>query len=185
MEYREYRLLFEADKNRAEQLLYNEYINYVYAIVFSRLRSCATREDISECVIDVFIDIYTFYEKGNVTSEDMKGFIGTVAYRKAAAYFKKLCRNRSVPLDELADTLPSGEDIQQNAEQKDLHGILLDMIDSLGEPDSTIIVQKYFYGRNSREIARIVPLSPVMIRVRSGRALKKLRKLLSDKNISL
>lgn len=185
MEYHEYHLLMAADKSRAEQLLYDEYVNYVYTIVFSHLRSCATREDINECVIDVFMDVFTFYEKGDIISDDMKGFIGTVAYRKSAAYFKKLCRNSSVPLDDMADTIPSDEDITQNAELNELRGILLDMIERLGEPDSTIIIQKYFYGRSSREISKIIPMSPVMIRVRSGRALKKLRKLLSDKDISL
>lgn len=185
MDYREYRLLLQADRDRAERLLYGEYVNYVYAIVYSRLRSCATREDIGECVIDVFMDVFAFYEKDGAVSDDMKGFIGTVAYRKSAAYFNRLCRSSTVPLDDVAEALPSEDDIQQDAELSELRGILLDLVDSLGEPDSTIIMQKYFYGRSSREIARIVPLSPVMIRVRCSRALKKLRRLLADRDISL
>jgi DNA-directed RNA polymerase specialized sigma24 family protein len=46
----------------------------------------------------------------------------------------------------------------------------------LGEPDATIVVQKYYFGRKMAEIAEMTGLNPHAAQVRCGRALKKLRK---------
>ena len=87
--------------------------------------------------------------------------------------------------DEFVPEMASDEDVAEAAETNDTRRILLELIDSLGEPDATIIMQKYYYRRSSREIAELVPLSPAMVRVRSSRALKKLRKLLSGRDIMI
>ncbi|MBR3422254.1 MAG: sigma-70 family RNA polymerase sigma factor [Ruminococcus sp.] len=183
----DYRLLLAADKIKAQRKLFDEYINYVYTIAFNRLRSCGSHEDIDECVSDIFAEVFSSYKPVANSDADMKGFIGTVALRKSAAYYRRLSRdNTALSLDsETAVSIPSPDDITVDSELNEIRRILLRLIYDLGEPDSTIIIQKYYYGRTSREIAQIVPLSPSMIRVRSSRALKKLRRLLEDKDITI
>ena len=177
MTHGEYRLMLKTEKKKAQRMIFDEYYNYVYAIVHIRLRN-GCREDVDECVSDVFSDVFT---------GDMKGFIGMIAERRATDYYRRLSRPPvSVSIDDdTAEVLPAADDVLKSAEDNELRRILLELIDSLGEPDATILIQKYFYNRNSREISDIVPLSPVMVRIRSSRALKKLRKLLSDRDISL
>ena len=46
MKQSEYQKLLTTDKNKAQRNLFNEYLNYVYTIVFNRLRSSGSREDI-------------------------------------------------------------------------------------------------------------------------------------------
>lgn len=187
MKHSEYQELLKKDKDKAQKALFGEYLNYVYTIVFNRLRSCGSREDTDECVSDVFTDIFASYEYRPYPDSDLKGFVGTVALRKSAAYYHRLCKKAgTVSLDDgNTGEVPSGEDISEAAETKERRRRLLSLIDSLGEPDSTIIIQKYYYGRSSREISEEVSLSPAMVRVRSSRALKKLRKMLSDNDISV
>ena len=186
MTHSEYRLLLKTDRTKAQRALFNEYLNYVYAIAYNRLHSCGSREDIGDCVLDVFMDVFSSYDEKSDLSGDIKGFIGTVAFRKAANYYRKLCRNGvGVPLDEYAEAIPSDENIAVSTENSELRTILLDLIESLGKPDSTIILEKYFYGSSTLDIAKIVHLSPITVRVRSSRALKKLRKLLADKDITI
>ena len=187
MKHSEYQKLLEKDKSEAQKKIFKEYLNYVYTIAFNRLRSCGSREDIDECVIDIFNDVFSSYETKPDLTDDMKGFIGTVALRKSAAYYHRLCkRSNTVSLDdEYTQDIPSAEDVSGAAETKDSRQILLKLINSLGEPDAAIIIQKYYYGRTSREIAGFVSLSPAMVRVRCSRALKKLRKLLSENDISI
>ena len=186
MKYSEYQQLLETDKSKAQRTVFDEYLNYVYTIAFNRLRSCGSREDIDECVSDIFTDIFASFDYKSVTNDDIKGFIATVALRKTATYYHRLCKKaKNISLDdEYNDTFPSTEDISDAAEKKETRRLLLKLIDDLGEPDSTIIMQKYYYGRNSCEISKFVSLSPAMIRVRNSRALKKLRKLLSENDIS-
>ena len=187
MKHSEYQKLLDTDKNKAQKKVFDEYLNYVYTIAFNRLRSCGKREDIEECVSDIFIDIFASYEYKTDLDGDMKGFIATVALRKSAAYYHRLCRKTNIFSldDEFVPEMASDEDIAEAAETNDTRRILLELIDSLGEPDATIIMQKYYYRRSSREIAELVPLSPAMVRVRSSRALKKLRKLLSGRDIMI
>ena len=79
----------------------------------------------------------------------------------------------------------AADDVQKRTENNEIRRILLELIDGLGEPDATIIIQKYFYNRNSREISQIVPLVPVSIRIRSIKALRKLKKMFNDRNITI
>ena len=74
-----------------------------------------------------------------------------------------------------SDTDISGE--YEKAEQAEK---LLNLILSLGEPDASIIIQKYYYDRNSVEIAKMTGLNPVAVRMRLSRALKRMRKLLEE-----
>ncbi len=186
MTHGEYRLMLKTEKKKAQRMIFDEYYNYVYAIVNIRLRN-GCREDVDECVSDVFSDVFSSYDPDMLITGDMKGFIGMIAERRATDYYRSLSRSPvSVSIDDdTAEVLPAADDVLKSAEDNELRRILLELIDSLGEPDATILIQKYFYNRNSREISDIVPLSPVMVRIRSSRALKKLRKLLSDRDISL
>ena len=187
MKHSEYQQLLKTDKNKAQRAIFDEYLNYVYTIAFNRLRSCGSREDIDECVSDIFTDIFGSYENKSIENNDIKGFISTIALRKSAAYYHRLCKNKkSISLDdEYTETLPSNENISESAEKNETRRTLMKLIESLGEPDSTIIIQKYYYGRNSFEISGFVSLSPAMIRVRNSRALKKLRRLLAENDISI
>ena len=187
MTHSEYRLLLKTDRNKAHKMLFDEYLNYVNTIAFNRLRSCASREDINECVMDIFLDVYSSYDTDSEISGDIKGFIGTIAYRRATDHFRRLSKYSSdISLDDvLSDVIPSDHDIAENAEHNELSRILLELIDCLGEPDSSIIIQKYYYGRSAGEIAEMLGISPVTARVRSSRALKKLKKMLSDRDITI
>lgn len=117
----------------------------------------------------------------------MSGFIGTIARRKAAALYKSIisgAENVSID-DESAQQLSSEQDVERETAANEQRRIILGKIAGLSEPDSTIIIQKYYYGRSAAEIAGMVKLTPENIRVRSGRAVKKLKEMLEKEDISL
>ena len=66
----ELKALTGSSPNDWQRLFYDEYKSYVYTIVFNRLRSCASREDIEECVCDVFVDVYLSYDEYRDVSGD-------------------------------------------------------------------------------------------------------------------
>ena len=188
MTHEDFREALKKSKEAGQRALFDEYCNYVYAIVFNKLRSCAGREDIEECVGDVFADVYIFYDSEGGYSGDLSGFIGTVARRKAVDTYNRLVFGKivTVPIDnDEPQQLSSDEDVEEIISQNELRRILLDKIDELGEPDTTIIIQKYFYRRTAKEISKLVELSPEAIRVRSGRALKRLKEALERAGITL
>ena len=75
----ELRLLMADSVQKCHRAVFDKYCNYVYAIAFKILKSCGSREDVEECVSDVFVKIYRSYANGELRDGDLKGFVGAVA----------------------------------------------------------------------------------------------------------
>ena len=180
----EYSALLDQNSGKAHEILFNEYYNYVRAVVFNRLRSIAGNEDIEECISDVFADVFFYFSKP--TDNDLKGYIGTVAKRISIDWYKKLMRSsgRNVSIDDDDFTeLSSGEDIVSDSEHSELRRILMNCIKTLGEPDSSIIIQKFYYNMDSVRIGKTLDMKPSAVRMRCKRAAEKLRMLLESYGI--
>ncbi len=182
----EYHSLMVSSPENAQNLLFDEYFNYVYTIVFNKLRSIASKEDIEECVSDAFADAFFYLKKSDAHNGDLKGLIASIAARRSVDMFRKLNpkSGRTVPLEEagyIADSIRP----ENTAEASMMRSLLLDSINQLGEPDSTIVMQKYYGNMNSRDIGKNLSLSPAAVRVRCSRALKKLKNILAVNGITL
>ncbi|MCR4646718.1 MAG: sigma-70 family RNA polymerase sigma factor [Oscillospiraceae bacterium] len=183
MQENEIRHLLQSAPERGCQALFEEYWQYAYAIVFHILRDCGSREDMEECTADALNDVMRGFEPAH--SGSLKAYIGTIAKRRAIERRRVQLpkHGRTVSLDsEDGMALPSEEDVAASAEQTELTKRLLNAITALGEPDATILIHKYFYDRNSVQIARSLGMNPITVRSRCARALKRLRSSLSDLN---
>lgn len=184
---KDYRELYRKSPTEAQNMLFEEYVGYVYSIVYNKLRSCGTHEDIEECVGDVFLAVYLNYDNNGSFDGNLKGFIGTIANRKAISKFRSITlhtEHTSSLEDELLEIADS-ECIEEKAEKSELRDILLNVIKSLGEPDSTIILQKFYFNENSNKIAKKLSMTSDNVRARCSRAMKKLQKLLALQGIIL
>lgn len=181
---REIHLMIVNSRKDGFKALFQQYQSYVYTIVWSRLRTVGTAEDAEECISDIFAQIFLHYD--DIEEGSLQAYIGTVARNKAVDYFRKLKNEISFysENEEELSKLDSDVNVENDIEQLEINKILYDKINLLGKPDSTIIIMKYFYGRKSKDIAKQVNMSPVTVRVRLNRALKKLRRLLTDEGIS-
>jgi len=167
--------------------LVREYGRYVYAIVYNKLRGCGTSEDIEECVSDVFADLFMKCEFDTSSVNDIKYLISTIAKRRAVDCFRSLCSKSSYVAeaddDEMRE-LASDFSLDEHIDKSELRRVLLDKIEELGEPDSTILIQKFYYNRNSNEIAKSVSMTAVAVRARCSRAMDKLRAKLVESGIT-
>lgn len=165
--------------------LFAEYSGYVYTIVWNRLRTVCTKEDAEECVSDVFAEIFRQFD--SIAPGGLHGLIAAAANRRAVDYFRRATAKKqqaAIPEDALPE-LRSPDDVAADYESGELSALLLETVLTLGEPDATIIVQKYYYGRNSDEIAQTLQMKPSAVRVRLSRALKRLRGKLSEAGITM
>ncbi len=182
----ELRTQLRKSPEKGARALYDTYFNYVYTIVFCILRDCAGREDMEECVMDVFMEVLRHYDTTHEGS--IKAYIGTVAKRRAIDVRRVMfSRSRhTVPLEsEQLAVMPSDMRVEETAEQAERSRILLDCILALGEPDAAILLQRYFYDRKTKEIAQVLGISPAGVRMRCTRAMKRLKQKLSEKGITL
>ena len=172
-------------RSEAHNLLFEEYYNYVGTIVVNRLGCLGSREDTEECISDIFAKVFFSLEK-NPVSGDLKAFIGTVAKRTSIDRFRSLSAKsgRTIALeDERFSGVSSDDDLEADNEKRELKRIVADCIRSLGEPDSTIVIQKFYYNKNSSQIAGLLSMKPSAVRMRVKRAAARLRKALAERGI--
>ena len=183
----EYSELFRQSEDNAYRVLFDEYGDYVYTIVYSKLHSSGSREDIEECVSDVFAKIFFSYDTSSDFPGDMKGYIGTVAKRTAIDFFRRTSayKNNTEEFDDTIYCIKSDEDIESASDRSEMQSILMREIESLGEPDSTIILQKYYFDRNSNEIAKMLSMKASAVRMRCKRAMSRLEENLIRIGITL
>ena len=174
-------LLSEINKNPSKgfSLLLSEYSPLVFKICRAVLVPVGTNEDARECAADVFSDFFKNREKFDISKGSIKSFLAFSAKNKAIDRYRKLKREneKTVPLDE-AESLSSPVRVFDESEKKERSRLVKEAVLSLGEPDSTIIIRKYFFGETAEEIGEKVLLSPQAVQKRSRRALQKLKELL-------
>ena len=177
----------EQSSEAARRALFDEYCGYVYVICANKLKGCAGGEDIDECLNDTFAAVFRYLDTSSGHEGDLKGIIGTIARRTAISYFRRLSpdADRTVSIDaENIRELPSDMNVADEAERSAMSETVLDCIEALGKPDSSIIVYFYYYGKSTKEIASLTGLSSTAVQQRLSRARKKLKKLLSETGIS-
>ena len=156
--------------------LLNELGRYVYVIVFNKLRSCGTKEDVEECVSDVFAELFIIAEDGKC--DDIRKMAGIIAKRRAVDYFRKLSvsQNKMVCVEyeefsKFADTL----NVEVLSDSNEVRRDILREIEALGEPDSTILMQKFYYNKTSSEIGKTLKMTASTVRSRCVRAIERLK----------
>ncbi|HAG14167.1 MAG TPA: RNA polymerase subunit sigma-24 [Ruminococcus sp.] len=185
MTERELRSMISQSREDGYRALFQQYQNYVYAIIWNKIKTVGTKEDAEDCVSEVFTDVFLHYD--DIHEGSLQSYIGTVAKHTAIDMFRKrtsVKMQKQVEEEEL-QFVAADTDVASEFENKTVSGILYEKIRSLGEPDATIVLQKYFYDRKADEIAKTLEMQTVAVRVRLSRALKKLRKLLAEDGVSL
>lgn len=104
----------------------------------------------------------------------MKAYLCATARNLAINCLKKRKGTQEVPLDELACSSEQTESSAlRNLEAEELINAVL----ALGEPDSKIILYRYYFDLPSKEISSLLGIRPNTIDQRLRRALGKLNRL--------
>ena len=184
---KELRHYMERSIEEGRRALFDEYCGYVYAICANKLKGCGTHEDTEECLCDTFASIFRYLESHTDENGDLRGVIGTIAKRTAISYFRRLSTKIGTTVSvesESIGELSSDIRIAEEAEKTILREVMLNCVNKLGEPDSTIIVYFYYYGMKTKQIASITGMSDTAVQKRLSRARKKLRELLKEAGIT-
>jgi len=178
--------LMRETPSQGQRVLFDKYYSYVYSIVNRIISGYGSPDDSEECVIDVFASVIMKLVPDDNCS--LKSYIGTIARNSAISMRRSLTaktgKNVSADDEDMAE-IADGNDIEEYHDSSETSELLLKKISELGPPDSIIIIQKYYYDRSSKEIAEMVGLNAAAVRMRCGRAMKRLKKLLEADGITL
>ena len=171
------------------RILTAQYGGLVYSITRRRLQGCLRKEDIEECVSDVFFELYRCRDKIDLSKGSLKTFLLTIAERQAIKYYER--KTDKFDKISLQEQLEKGEEplsdhnVEQQTIQKEESRLLIEAIKGLGEPTASIVIQKYYYGMTAKEIGQRAGLSKNAVEKRLKRGLEKLKTVLQSEHDQL
>jgi RNA polymerase sigma-70 factor (ECF subfamily) len=158
------------------------YAGYVYAVARSKLAKVASAEDIEECTSDVFAIFYGSATGLYLTKGSVKSYLMVIAKRRAMYMYRKFISKpvflEDINADYYTNTLCAEDDITISVEEEDERKALIAAVNSLGEPDTTIIYRRFYLGEPVEETARRVNLSESSVVKHTRKSLEKLRVIL-------
>jgi RNA polymerase sigma-70 factor (ECF subfamily) len=175
-------VFLHTNPQRGFEIIINQYTGLMYKIAYNKLSSVCTREDIEECVSDIFVLFYEQRAAIDLSRGSIKSFLMILAKRTAIKRFNSAC-STNTKLTSIDDEtlspkhLIAKEDITSPFE-KETRLMLIGAVKALEEPDCTIILRKYYLGETAKEIAKSVYLSQNAVEKRIARNLKKLKNIL-------
>lgn len=155
-----------------------QYASIIYSIVAGRTRGVASEEDIEECVSDIVFEIYQKANTIDLEKGSLQAWTSVVARNRAINLFKKKARerDRTGPAENL-ELQACTTDSEQSVINADERRRLLEAVKDLGEPDSIIIIRRFYFGQRSKEIAKDLDMTVSAVDTRLSRAITKLHSM--------
>ncbi len=162
------------------QELMDEYMGFVYSIVYKKLYMVATKEDIEETVSDAFVKLYKSLDYYDFEKSSIKTFIAVISKNTATDKFRQLTANNVVLLnvDDFPEIQDDEEDTSRYYIQKEEQEEIFKAVFNLKEPNRTIIFRRFYLNETVAEIANKMRISPNAVQKRLLRTLKKLKTVL-------
>lgn len=173
--------LKEQDSEALDEAI-KKYTRLVSAIICNIAGSQLTAEDVEELTEDTFIAMW--YNSDKLEVGKLKAYICQIAKNKTKNKLRDLNKHSKVISIENI-TLEDDFLLTNDIEEKHASMTLLEAIDEIGEPDREIIIRRYYYYQNSKQIGEIMNMNAQTVRTKISRAKDKLKKILTERGFSL
>ncbi len=175
------RKLKEHDSDALDAAI-QKYTRLVSAIICNIAGSQLTAEDVEELTEDTFIAMW--YNTDKLQEGKLKAYICQIAKNKTKNRLRDMNKHSKVVSIE---TIVTEDDflLSDDVEEKYASMTLLEAIDEIGEPDREIIIRRYYYYQNSKQIGEIMQMNSQTVRTKIARAKDKLKKILTERGFTL
>ena len=171
--------LLHMDPQQGYAELTDQYLGFVYKIMYSKLSGSCSKEDIEESVCDIFYEFYCNRDKINLEKGSIKALLSVFAKRRAINLFHKMTKGKesiSFYDDKIQHLLIDHKNAENQVLETEKKTELLKIIKGLGSPDCEIVLRKHYYGQTLKEISIDLGMKAKTVEKRYERALKKLQK---------
>lgn len=157
-----------------------KYTGYVYTILRNFSHGTLPQEDLEELTADVFLRLWNSRNRLRDGS-DLAPYLAAIARNGVKNRFRMLGKQPPV-LQSYEDlTLSDAKDLCGDAEMVEMIACLLRALDSLCEPDRSLMIRFYFYGEKTSALAKAYHMTDAAVRLRLHRSRGKLRKLMTER----
>lgn len=164
------------DQIKFEQI-YQDYYNKIYCFVKNRI---GQEQDAEELTADIFTTVYKNLERYQPEISSLDTWLYVITGNRVKNYYRS--RKDELLTDEMEDKIQneelSAEDVTMLRQEREY---LLQCLKQLPTRERSIIILKYYQGKKSEEIGRLLNLTSVNVRVILKRSLTKLRKIMTER----
>ncbi|MGG7178358.1 sigma-70 family RNA polymerase sigma factor [Clostridium paraputrificum] len=159
---------------KALDYVYKSYSGLAYKMAFDVLKEVGTKEDVEECVSDIFVGVWNNIAKYDNNITTFKQWFIAVSKYKAIDYKRKLLnKNTNVELDEEKLTEPcTTEERIIMAEDMDT---LRNIINEMKDVDKQIFIKRYILDESISDISEALGLSRGALDNRLSRGRKTIK----------
>jgi RNA polymerase sigma-70 factor (ECF subfamily) len=149
-----------------------------------RLLPDASDEDIEEVIDDTFLSAWKKRRDYDSTRASVKTWLGLLLVAQATARRRTLqriaAREQAAVAQGRDEAFLQADDLEASIDAAGRTARLQDALQLLGEDEQRLLLLRYGSELTTVEIARRLEISPVAVRVRLLRLLRRLRKYLGD-----
>ena len=146
-------------------------------------------EDAEECVNDTWLRAWKSIppKRPNILSVFLGKIVRNLSLNR---YEKQKAKKRGggeipVILDELEECIPSNMDVEQTVDAKQLTNLLNQFLASIPEEKRRLFVQRYWYLRPVKEIAKIQNINESRLKMRLFRIRQQLKEMLESQGYDI
>lgn len=166
--------ILETDKK------YGRYCNTVANNILSNM------EDAEECVNDTYVNTWNSLPPQRPSI--LKAFLGKITRNIALNLYKKNHAQKrydgiEVAIDELEECIPGDFDVEELNESNELAEIINSYLSTLQEEKRKILVERYFYISQIKDIAKKYNISESKVKMTLLRARTELKEYLEKRGV--
>ncbi|WP_311526238.1 sigma-70 family RNA polymerase sigma factor [uncultured Parvimonas sp.] len=164
--------IFSSKNEDLLEYLYEEYKQIMYYIALKILKNPADAED---AVSDAFLKVIHHLNKiDKDNSKKTKAFLILIVKSVAIDMYRRKSKTNTIPIENIDHNLTTYS-VVENFEEIDE---FKNAMNKLSFDYSNILILKYHYGFDDKEISKILNISKNNVRQRISRAKKKLKNIL-------
>ena len=179
--------ILKTDPNTGMTLLLKQYAGLIYSVVRHKLAGQTFCDaDIEHCVADTFSEFYCDLDNFQNAAGSIRAWLCVIARNNAydrLRRYKKEAGTLSLDAEGIAEPWDDTFSVEEALVTKEFREELLREIKALGEPDSTILLRKYYLSESSKGIAANLNLTVSAVDTRAHRAIQKLRNLFGGERV--
>ena len=168
-------------KNRspnAFDCLINTYTRPVYYLAYNILNVGFSKEDIEECVSDVFVEAWQKIDEYDDQKGSLRGWLLMLTKYRALTYKRKLGKHNVNYLEDYGKAQGEIRDKASPILEREAQLMLMQVVDGFGETDRLLFVRRYLMGESIVALMDSTGLSRSAVDNRLARCRNKIKEVL-------
>lgn len=154
-----------------------EYSKYMWPVAYAVLKNIGSEQDVEYCIAGIFVDLWEGPDQYDPQSDSLQDWLCTKVRSRAMERYRVLSGSGAVPLD--GPMMMGRMGMQDAALLEKNKRELSAAVASLSDTERDILIRRFYYEQNIKEIAIALNLTPKDVQGQLHRSKQHLRKALS------